>query len=86
MTAQCIACGMPMEKDEDFALGDRSKNYCRYCARPDGTMQDYDEKLAAMTGFIVRTQGFAEEAARETARTMMAGFLAWSGKKNVRAS
>jgi len=39
-----------------------------------------------MTGFIVRTQGFAEEAARETARTMMAGFPAWSGKKNVRAS
>ncbi len=81
MAAQCIACGMPMEKDEDFALNDRSKSYCRYCARPDGTMQNYDEKLAGMTGFIVRTQGVTEAAAREAARTMMAGLPAWASKK-----
>ena len=62
------------------SVGDRSKNYCRYCARPDGTMQNYDEKLTGMTGFIVRTQGFAEGAAREAARTMMAGLPAWSGE------
>jgi hypothetical protein len=80
MTAQCIACGMPMEKDEDFAASNRSKNYCRYCARPDGSMQNYDEKLASMTGFIVRTQGISETAARESARAMMAALPAWSGK------
>ena len=81
MTVQCIACGMPMEKDDEFATGDRSKNYCRYCARPDGSMQNYDEKLACMTGFLIRTQGLTEAVARKTARATMAALPAWAGKK-----
>lgn len=76
----CIACGMPMEKDEDFAMRDRSKEYCRYCARPDGTMQNYEEKLAGMTAFIMRTEGIAQAAAQESARSRMAKLPAWSGK------
>lgn len=76
-TKNCIACGMPMTKHEDFALGDESKNYCRYCMRPDGTMQDYGEKLESMTGFIVKTQGLDPAAAREAARRMMARLPAW---------
>ena len=53
----CIACGMPMKTKEEFALGDENKDYCIYCARPDGTMQSYEEKLDSMTNFIVKTQG-----------------------------
>lgn len=78
----CIACGMPMEKKEDFAMGDESKDYCRYCARPDGSMQDYGEKLESMTQFIVRTQGLDEGAARTSAREMMAGLPAWKDVAN----
>ncbi len=37
----CVACGMPMTKSTDFPLGDESKDYCVYCARPDGSMQSY---------------------------------------------
>ena len=81
MADNCIACGMPMEKDEDFAGADRSRGYCRYCARPDGSMQDYDEKLAALTAFIVRTRGLEPKAAQETARSKMAGLPAWSGTR-----
>ncbi len=73
----CIACGMPMEKAEDFAMGDTGKDYCRYCARPDGTMQSYDEKLESMTGFIVRTQGLDKGVAVEAAKAMMAKLPAW---------
>ena len=29
---KCICCGMPMNKKNDFAMGDESKDYCVYCA------------------------------------------------------
>lgn len=73
----CISCGMPMSKPEDFPLGDQSKDYCSYCARPDGSMQSYEEKLDGMTEFIIRTQGFAPQAARDSARAQMALQPAW---------
>jgi Putative zinc ribbon domain len=79
MATLCIACGMPMEKIEDFALGDRSKNYCRFCALPDGKMQNYAEKLKSLTSFMVRTQGLTSEAAQEAAKEMMSKLPAWSG-------
>lgn len=77
---QCIACGMPMKKAEDFANGDSNNEYCRYCARPDGTMQSYDEKLASLTSFIVRTQGLDEKVANSAAKSMMAKLPAWKGQ------
>lgn len=73
----CIACGMPMKAKDEFAMGDESKEYCKYCARPDGTMQNYDEKLEGMTEFIVKTQGIDQEAARNAARGMMEKLPAW---------
>jgi hypothetical protein len=75
--AACIACGMPMTKPEDHAMGDVSKNYCLHCARPDGSMQSYTEKLNSMAGFIMKTQGFDEKAARSAAKEMMAKLPAW---------
>ena len=48
MSKACIACGMTMEKPEDLAMEDEGKEYCVYCARSDGSMQSYDEKLEAM--------------------------------------
>ena len=69
-----------MATAEDFALGDESRDYCRYCARPDGTMQSYDEKLDSMTLFIVRTQGLDEAAARGVAQRNMAKLPAWCGR------
>lgn len=77
---QCIACGMPMKNTEDFANGDVDKEYCRYCARPDGSMQTYDEKLKSLTNFIINTQGLEEQAANSAAKSMMANLPAW---KNI---
>ncbi|MBN7771752.1 zinc ribbon domain-containing protein [Clostridium aminobutyricum] len=73
----CIACGMPMKETSDFAMGDAEKDYCVYCARPDGTMQSYEEKLDSMTNFIIRTQGLDEKAANATARDMLSRLPAW---------
>jgi len=69
-----------MEKDEDFAKGDKSKKYCRFCAKPDGSMQNFDEKLKSLTAFIVRTQGLAQQMAQDAAKEMMSKLPAWSGK------
>ena len=80
MATMCIACGMPMEKKEDFAMSDPLKKYCKFCARPDGSMQNYDEKLKSMTAFIVKTQGISNSAAQATATEMMSKLPAWSHK------
>jgi hypothetical protein len=80
MTKRCISCGMPMDKKEDFAMGNAERDYCLYCARPDGTMKSYDEALVGMTGFLVRSQGLDEKAATETARQMMTSLPAWKGR------
>ena len=73
----CIACGMPMKTPEDFAMGDEKKDYCVHCARPDGTMQSYGEKLESMTDFIIKTQGLDANAARNAAKGMLAKLPAW---------
>ena len=73
----CVACGMPMKKTSDFAMGDTNKDYCIYCSRPDGTMQSYEEKLDSLANFIVKTQGLAIETAKNTAQTMMLKLPAW---------
>lgn len=67
MRKACIACGMPMEKPEDFAMQDESRDYCVHCARPDGSMQSYEEKLD-------------RSAARDAAKIMMAKLPAWKDK------
>ncbi len=74
----CVACGMPMNNPEDFAMKDESKDYCQYCQRPDGSMQSYLEKLEGTTHFLMKTQGLEEHAARETAIRLMKKLPAWA--------
>ena len=77
MRVKCKSCGMPMVNPEDFPLGDTSKDYCVHCARPDGSMHSYGERLEALTGFIVRTQGMDENVARTMAVELMKSMPAW---------
>ncbi len=69
-----------MAKPEDHAMGDVGKDYCLYCARPDGTMKSYEEALVGMTHFAAQSQGLSLDAAREVARGMMAELPAWKGR------
>lgn len=80
MSTQCIACGMPMEKPEDHASGDPSKNFCKHCSRPDGEMKSYDEVLNGMAGFMMQSQGLSEEPARQAAKEMMTRLPAWKDR------
>ena len=80
MTRNCIACGMPMQKAEEHAMGDIRKDYCVHCARADGSMQSRQEKLDSMAGFLVRTQGLKQEQARKEALARMSKLPAWKDK------
>ena len=73
----CIACGMPLNRPEDHAMGDETKDYCFHCARPDGSMVSRDEAIEGLTAFMVKTQGIAPEAARPAVKEMMARLPAW---------
>ena len=68
---------MPMTKPADYPSQDESKDYCIYCAKPDGSMQSYPEKLEGMTEFLIRTQGLDHEAAKEMAERALAKLPAW---------
>lgn len=76
----CIACGMPMNEAREYAMGDVTKDYCVHCARPDGSMQNYEEKLRGMTDFIVRTQGLDPAVAERAAEDAMRRLPAWKGR------
>ena len=73
----CIACGMPMEKPEDHAMGDVSKNYCLHCCKENGEMRNYEETLAGMSVFLMTSQGLTEDAARKMAAEGMSRLPAW---------
>ena len=74
---ECVACGMPMKEKSDYAMGDESLNYCKFCAREDGSMQSYEEKLEGIAEFMARTQGLDKGAALETAKSILAKLPAW---------
>ena len=75
----CITCGMPMRKASDFAMNDESRDYCVHCAKPDGSMQNFEEKKESLVNFIITTQGLAREAAEGAALSMMKKLPAWKG-------
>lgn len=77
----CIACGMPMDKLSDYPLEDESKDYCIYCARSDGSMQSYPEKIDGTTQFLIHTQGLDKEAARQVAIRSLSKLPAWKDKE-----
>jgi hypothetical protein len=80
VTVKCVSCGscgFPMEKDEDFALGDRSQPYCRYCTDARGALLPYEEVLDTNARYYVESQGVNAEAARGMAAALLASMPAW---------
>ena len=73
----CVACGVPMNSAADFAMNDTNKDYCVHCARPDGSMQSFEEKRESLTNFIIKTQGLDKGVALYTAESMMKKLPAW---------
>ena len=75
----CMSCGMPMTKPEDFGGGNPENLYCVHCSNPDGSLKSYDEVLKGMVNFMMMSQNMDRETAESPAREHMAEMPAWSG-------
>jgi len=73
-TTRCESCGMPVEAGP----------YCQYCVRPDGKLQDFDERLARMLQWQ-RRQHPEQSEAQTLQHTLdyMATMPAWKNHPRV---
>lgn len=78
--ANCISCGMPIRSADEAAAGDINKGFCQHCSNEDGTLKSYDDVLAGMTQFMIRTQGIDDSVAKKMAAEMMRKLPAWSDR------
>ena len=67
---KCQGCGMTMEEQDDFGLGNIDSIYCRYCVDEEGNFFEHGELLKAMVKRNVFSMGvnldIAEMVARQT--------------------
>lgn len=83
MEKKCISCGMPLERPQDHAMGDSTKEYCKHCARPDGSMRSHEEAIDGMSQWMVRTQGLDPAVAKSMAIETLAKLPAWKGRSGA---
>lgn len=76
----CLACGMPLEKSEDFAKGDENSDFCHYCVNEDGTVKECGEIFEGGVNFFLTTLGDDRELAERICRKNMTGLPYWQGK------
>lgn len=76
----CNSCGMPLENNEDFALGDTSSSFCKYCVDKKGELLPYETILKNNAHYYKESQGLTEQAAIKMAKDLLMTMPAW---KNV---
>lgn len=76
----CGSCGMPMEKNEDYALGDLNQEYCRYCTNKSGDLLPFEKILKMNADYYVESQGVTVDAALKMATDLLRNQPAW---KNI---
>lgn len=75
----CNSCGMPLESAEDFALGDTSSSYCKYCVDKQGELLPYDTILKNNASYYKESQGLTDQAASKMAEALLLSMPAWKG-------
>ncbi|QFY06202.1 hypothetical protein GBF35_05500 [Nonomuraea phyllanthi] len=73
----CESCGMPMEGPGDHAPRHPDSTWCRLCSRPDGTLQDFDERFERMVQWQTQRAGQSRAEAEEATRAHMRSMPAW---------
>ncbi len=73
----CNSCGMPLEKKDDFALGDTAAIYCAYCTDTQGKLLPYEQILKANTDYLKESQGLTDQAALKMAKDLLKEQPAW---------
>jgi uncharacterized glyoxalase superfamily protein PhnB len=77
----CMSCGMPMTKLEDFGGGSPANIYCVNCSNPDGSLKSRDEVFEGMVNFMMMSQNMNRETAESAAKEYMAKMPAWMESK-----
>jgi hypothetical protein len=77
---------MPLEKPEDFALGDPKSLYCSSCTDSRGKLLPYEEVLAMNARYYVESQGITPEAANRMAQALLQSMPAWQERQSQRQS
>lgn len=77
---ECSACGMPLTKKEDFALGDENSSFCLYCVNPDGSLKTCEEIFKGGVEFFLGALGGDREMAEKITRKNMLSLPSWQGK------
>ena len=75
----CMSCGMPLTKLEDFGGGNPANIYCVHCSNPDGTLKSREEVFQGMVNFMMMSQNMDRQTAEGAAKEYMAKMPAWSG-------
>ena len=75
----CMSCGMPMTKAEDFGGLNPANVYCAHCTNEDGSLKSRDEVYQGMVNFMMVSQNMDRKAAELAAQDYMAKMPAWSG-------
>jgi len=68
---------MPLEKKEDYALGDLNAKYCSYCVDKAGQLLPFEKILDSNAHYYKESQGLTEQAATKMARDLLYGQPAW---------
>jgi hypothetical protein len=73
----CISCGMPLKTIEDRPIGHPESEWCRYCSRPDGSLQEFSERFERMVQWEVKKKGRSRPEAEAATRVHMKTLPAW---------
>ena len=75
----CMSCGMPMTKPEEFGGGYPENIYCVHCSHPDGSLKSREEVFEGIVNFMMTSQNMNRETAESAAKEYMSKMPAWSG-------
>lgn len=76
----CNSCGMPLENNDDFALGDTASSYCKYCVDPKGQLLAYETILTNNANYYKESQGITAQAATKMAKDLLKTMPAWKNE------
>ncbi len=77
MTKYCQACGMPLEKKEDFAGGDENSQFCLYCVDEKGQVKSGEEIFEGGVQFFMSQLGGDRQLAEKVTRKNMKMLPYW---------
>ena len=83
MEKYCHACGMPLEKKEDFAGNNEQSDFCVHCADENGNVHTCEEIFEGGVQFFMGAAGADRALAERVTRKNMKKLPYWQGNENA---